>query len=48
MNHNSLNNNKFDLTKKKDCTIQSIKEIEIFLCNLTKALKAFKIFKFFN
>ena len=31
---------------KKDCTINSIKEIEYFLCNLNKAIKCLKIYKF--
>lgn len=37
---------KFNFAQKKDCTIRSIKEIEYFLCNLDKALKSFKIYKF--
>ena len=31
---------------KKDCTINSIKEIEYFLCNLNKSIKCLKIYKF--
>ena len=45
-NNNSKNNNKFNFKKRKDCTIHSIKEIEFFLCNLNKAIKSFKIYKF--
>ena len=37
---------KSNFSQKKDCTIHSIKEIEFFLCNLNKAIKSFKIFKF--
>ena len=36
----------FNFAEKKDCTIRSIKEIEFFLCNLDKALKSLKIYKF--
>lgn len=39
---------KLNFSQKKDCTIRSIKEIEFFLCNLDKALKSFKVFKFFK
>jgi len=37
---------KFNFAERKDCTIRSIKEIEFFLCNLDKAIKSFKIYKF--
>ena len=37
---------KFNFIEKKDCTINSLKEIEFFLCNLEKAIKSFKIYKF--
>ena len=37
---------KFNLIEKKDCTIHSIKEIEYFLCNLSKGIKCFKFYKF--
>lgn len=37
---------KFNLKKKKDCTIHSVKEVEYFLCNLDKAIKSIKIYKF--
>ena len=48
MNTNCNNKNKknFNFSERKDCTIRSIKEIEFFLCNLNKAIKGFKIFKF--
>ncbi len=48
MDRNNFNNNKkkFNFTERKDCTIRSIKEIEYFLCNLDKAIKSFKIYKF--
>lgn len=39
-------NKKFDFNKKKDCTISSIKEVEFFLCNLDKAIKSFRLYKF--
>ena len=37
---------KFNFKKRKDCTICSIKEVEYFLCNLDKAVKSIKIYKF--
>lgn len=37
---------KFNFSERKDCTIRSIREIEFFLCNLDKAIKSFKIYKF--
>ncbi len=37
---------KFNFAERKDCTIRSIREIEFFLCNLDKAIKSFKIYKF--
>ena len=40
------NKKKSSFKEKKDCTIHSIKEVEFFLCNLNKALKSYKIFKF--
>ena len=48
MSDNNFNKKekKFDFSQRKDCTIRSIKEIEFFLCNLDKALKSFKIYKF--
>lgn len=48
MNNNRLDKNdkKFNFAERKDCTIRSIKEIEFFLCNLNKAVKSFKIYKF--
>ena len=49
MENNRFNNNeknKFNFTEKKDCAINSIKEIEFFLRNLEKAIKSFKIYKF--
>ena len=48
MSDNNFNKKekKFDFSQRKDCTIRSIKEIEFFLCNLDKALKSFKNFKF--
>lgn len=45
-NHSDKKDKKFNFSQKKDCTIRSIKEIEFFLCNLDKALKSFKIYKF--
>lgn len=38
----------FNFKERKNCTIHSIKEIEYFLCNLDKAFKTFKIYKFFK
>ena len=48
MNTNRFDKNKkkFNFTERKDCTIRSLKEIEYFLCNLDKAIKTFKIYKF--
>lgn len=48
MEDNRFNNKKrkYNFSERKDCTINSIKEIEFFLRNLEKALKAFKIYKF--
>ena len=37
---------KFNFKKRKDCTIRSVKEVEYFLCNLDKAVKSIKIYKF--
>lgn len=47
-NRYNKNDKKFNIHEKKDCTIQSLKEIEFFLCNLNKAFKSFKIYKFFK
>ena len=47
-NYNNIKNKKNNFLQKKDYTINSIKEIEFFLHNLTKALKSFKIIKFFK
>lgn len=41
-------NKKFNFKEKKDCAINSIKEIEFFLRNLNKGVKSFKIYKFFK
>lgn len=48
MEKNYLNKKekKFNFSERKDCTINSIKEIEFFLCNLNKAIKSLKIYKF--
>ncbi len=46
VNNSNKQKNKFNFSERKDCTIRSIKEIEFFLCNLNKAIKGFKIFKF--
>lgn len=45
-NRSDKKDKKISFAQKKDCTIRSIKEIEFFLCNLDKALKSFKIYKF--
>lgn len=45
-NRSTEKNKKFNFAERKDCTIRSIKEIEFFLCNLDKAIKSFKIYKF--
>ena len=45
-NQNNKKENK--LINKKNCTINSIKEIEFFLCNLNKGIKSFKIINFFK
>lgn len=45
-NYSNKNKKKFNFAERKDCTIHSIKEIEFFLCNLDKAIKSFKIYKF--
>ena len=45
-NYFDKNNKKSNFIQRKDCTIRSIKEIEFFLCNLNKAIKSFKIYKF--
>ena len=42
------NNNKTNFKNKKNCAINSIKEIEFFLRNFNKGIKSFKIYKFFN
>lgn len=44
--HLDKNQKKLNFAEKKDCTIRSIKEVEFFLCNLNKAIKSFKIYKF--
>lgn len=46
MDKKGYNKKKFNFTERKDCTINSIKEVEFFLCNLDKAIKSFKIYKF--
>ncbi len=48
MGNNNSNKNlkKLNFIERKNCTINSIKEIEFFLCNFNKALKTFKIYKF--
>ena len=46
MNNRNQKNKKFNFKQKKDCTINSFKEIEFFLCNLNKSIKTFKIYKF--
>ena len=48
MNKNYDKNKKNNFKQKKDCTINSIKEIEFFLCNLSKGIKSFKVYKFFK
>ena len=49
MNINVSNKNKKNtFNKKKDCCINSITEIEFFLCNLSKAIKSFKIINYFR
>ena len=45
-NRSDKNDKKFNFAERKDCTIRSIKEVEFFLCNLNKAVKSFKIYKF--
>ena len=45
-NNSNRKEKKLNFSQKKDCTIRSIKEVEFFLCNLDKALKSFKIYKF--
>lgn len=45
-NRSNKNKKKLNFSERKDCTIRSIKEIEFFLCNLDKAIKSFKIYKF--
>lgn len=45
-NCSDKNEKKFNFSERKDCTIRSIKEVEFFLCNLDKAIKSFKIYKF--
>ena len=42
------NNNKNSFSQKKNCAINSIKEIEYFLHNFNKAVKSFKIYRFFK
>lgn len=42
------NSNKINFSQKKNCAINSIKEIELFLHNFNKAVKSFKIYKFFK
>lgn len=45
-NRSQKKKEKLNLKKRKDCTICSIKEVEYFLCNLDKAVKSIKIYKF--
>ncbi len=47
-NYSNESKKKFNFIERKDCTIRSIKEVEFFLCNLDKAIKSFKFFKFFK
>lgn len=39
---------KFNFSEKKDCAINSIKEIECFLRNLNKICKSFQIYNIFK
>lgn len=45
-NRSEKKEKKFNFNERKDCTIRSIREIEFFLCNLDKAIKSLKIYKF--
>lgn len=47
-NCSNKNGKKFNFVERKDCTVRSIKEIEFFLCNLNKAFKGFRVYKFFK
>lgn len=40
--------NKFNLKKKKDNTIKSLKDVEVFLHDFKKAFNYAKIYKFFR
>lgn len=39
------NNKKFNFGQKKDCCVQSLKDVNCFLCNVKKAKKAILLFK---
>ena len=46
MNNNFEKIKKNNFKQKKDCAINSFKEIEFFLHNLNKGIKSFKIYRF--
>lgn len=45
---NNNNKKKFNFSKKKDCCISSLIEVNSFLCNLKKAKIALCLFKWFK
>ena len=46
MNNSFKKSKENNFKQKKDCAINSLKEIEFFLHNLNKGIKSFKIYKF--
>lgn len=42
------NNKKFNFSKKKDCCVKSLREVNSFLCNIKKAKIALCLFKWFK
>jgi len=43
-----INNKKFIFSKKKDCCLQSLNDVNLFLCNIKKAKIALCLFKWFR
>jgi len=48
MKKNNYNNNKSNFKKKKDCCMQSLKQVNCFLSDFSNVKKAFTIFKWFK
>lgn len=45
---NKKKQKKINFCQKKDCCVQSLKDVNIFLCNIKKVKKAIFLFKCFK